>query len=204
MNHGEDKNEDRELEAWRGQWQALGNTEDRAEMLVARAARDGRRMNRDAVVQVLGVVVSSAICSWLVVRTGGAAPVVAVTAIILLFNGAWLAHYLTLRAGLFASSGEGVDVYVVLTRKRLATELQWMGFARRWTFVLCAVLAPALVWLVLARWERYVQEPWRAVVGFGAAAAINVFVLFWMAHKARTLRAEQERFEQHVAGIGAS
>jgi hypothetical protein len=49
-----------------------------------------------------------------------------------------------------------------------------------------------------------VQEPWRAVVGFGVAAAINVSVLLWMGHKARKLRAEQDRFEQHVAGIGAS
>ena len=200
MNHGEDKNEEEELEAWRGQWQALGNTEDRAEMLVARAARDGRRMRRDALGEVLGVVVSSSICFWLVVRTSGAAPVVAVTAIILLFNGAWLTHYLTLRAGLFASSGEGVDVFVALTRKRLATELQWMRFARRWTLVLCGTLVPALVWLVLARWERYVQEPWRAVVGFGVAAAIFASLLLWMAHKARKLRAEQDRFERLAEG----
>ncbi len=200
MNHGEDKNEERELEAWRGQWQALGNTEDRAEMLVAHAARDGRRMRRDALGEVLGVVVSSSLCFWLVVRSGGAAPVVAVAAIILLFNGAWLAHYVSLRVGLFASHGEGVDVFVALTRKRLATELQWMRFARRWTFVLCGALVPALVWLVVARWERYLQEPWRAVVGFGVAGAIIVSVLLWMGHKARKLRAEQDRFERHVAG----
>ncbi len=204
MSHDEDRKQDTELEAWRGQWQALGSAREPSETLVARAARDGRRMRRDAVGEMLGVIVSTTICFWLVERTGGAAPVVAVTAIILLFNGAWLAHYLTLRAGLFASSGEGVDVFVALTRKRLATELRWMGVARRWTLVLCAALVPALAWLVLARWEKYVHEPWRAVVGFGVAAAIIVSLLLWMGHKTRRLRAEQERFEQHVAGLGES
>jgi hypothetical protein len=144
------------------------------------------------------VVVSSSICFWLIVRTHGAAEVEAITGLILLFNGAWLAHYLGVRADLFATSGEGVDAFVALTRKRLAVERRWMRIARRWTLVICAAVVPVLVWILAVRWDRYLQEPWRGVVGVGVAASIFVGVFVWMGHKDRKLRTEQERFERYI------
>ena len=49
MSHEKD---DRELETWRGEWHALGGKDDLAAELVARAARDGKRMRHAALREV--------------------------------------------------------------------------------------------------------------------------------------------------------
>ena len=192
--------DDQELTRWRGEWQALGGKDDLAGRLVARAAKDGKRMRRAALGEVLAVVLSTSICVWLIVRMHGALDVVVMTGLILLFNGAWLTHFFTLRANLFGPSGEGVDAFVALTRSRLATELRWARFARLWMLGLVVPLVPWGIWVLIAHREAYRAAPWRAVVGFGTAAAIFIGVYFWTRHKERQLRAEEEAFERHVAG----
>lgn len=192
---------DTELSAWRSEWQTLGGQEDLAAQLVARAAKDGRKMRRAAAIEVLAAVFSSSVCLWLVVRFHGSLQVTAMTAIILLFNGGWLTHFFTLRAQLFRSSGEGLEPFVELTRKRLATELRWARFARQWMLALAIPLVPWAIWVFAARREAYMAAPWRAVVGFGGAAAIFAGTLVWTRRKERRLRRESDLFERHVADV---
>jgi hypothetical protein len=190
---------DTELSAWRSEWQTLGGQEDLATELVARAAKDGRKMRRAAAIEVLAAVFSSSVCLWLVVRFHGSLEITAMTAIILLFNGGWLTHFFTLRAELFRSSGEGLEPFVELTRKRLATELRWTRFARLWMLGLAIPLVPWAMWVFAAHREAYMAAPWRAVVGFGGAAAIFAGVYVWTRRKERRLKGESVRFERHVA-----
>jgi len=194
-----DTHEDAELSSWRGEWQALGGKDDLAAQLVARAAKDGKRMRRAATGEVLAAMFSTSLCLWLVVRSHGSIEVVAMTGLILLFNGAWLTHFFTLRANLFGSSGEGVDAFVALTRRRFATELRWARAARRWMLAIAVPLVPWAIWVFVAHRDAYLAAPWRAVVGFGGAAAIFTAVYVLTHRKERKLRAEEETFERHLA-----
>ena len=192
---------DAELTAWRGEWQALGGKDDLALQLVARAAKDSKRMRRSATGEVLACAFSSAVSFWLIIRSHGAADVVAMTGFILLFNGAWLTHFFTLRADLFGTSGNSVDAFVTLTRRRLAAERRWTRIARRWTLAICAALVPWGIWVLIGHREAYLAAPWRAIVGFGTAAVILAGVLIVMRRKERKVIAEEEAFERHVADV---
>lgn len=192
--------EDAELSTWRGEWQSLGGGDDLASELVSRAARDGRRMRRAATLEVLAATLSTSFSVWLVARSQGSPEVVAVCALVLLFNGAWLTHFFTLRAELFSSSAEGVDAFVALARRRVGTELRWARAARRWMLGLGALLVPWAIWVFVAHREAYSAAPWRGVVGFGGAAAIFGVVYALTHRKERKLRDEAEAFERYVAG----
>lgn len=189
---------DGELSAWQREWQELGSGDDRAAALVARASRDEARMKRAAAGEIAAVIFSSSLCVYLDIRTNAAVPVVVLTALVLLFNGAWLMQYFSVRQDLFASSAEGVDAYIDLTRRRLSAELRWMGYARRWTIGLCVLLAPMLAWFVAYRFDAYAKEPWRAIVGIGGAVCILTGLFVWMRVKTRRLEAERARFEREV------
>ncbi len=193
--------DDRELEGWRREWQQLGGKADFATAVAARAARDGKRMRRGAAAEVLGVVFSSSVSLWLVVRSRGALDLAVVAGIILLFNGGWLTHFFTVRGALFASSGEAASAFVALTRKRLAAERQWARFAKVWMTALGVALVPWGIWFFVAHQEGYRAAPWRAVVGFGGAAAIFAGGFLWMVRKEKRLGSEAERFERQVADV---
>lgn len=195
----EQENDDAELGAWRGEWQRLGGQDGFAKELISRAARDGRRMRRAAAGEVLGVLFSTATCAWLMVRTRGAVEVVAITVLILVFNGAWLTYFFSVRADLFSASGEGVSAFIALTRRRLATEQRWIRVARWAVVALGGVAVPWGVWTFLAHEQAYRAEPWRAVVGFGGAALILAGVLAFTWFKERRLAAEGRAFERNVA-----
>lgn len=192
---------DNELSTWRAEWQALGGRDDLATKLVARAAKDGRRMRRAAAGEVLGAAFSTSLCLWFVLRSHGSPEIVAMTAVILLFNGAWLTHFFTMRADLFAPSAEGVDAFVALTRRRMATEQKWARAARRWTIAVSVLLLPWAVWVFLAHEDAYLARPSSAVIGFGGAAAIFAGVYYFTLRKERKLRAESARFEANVADV---
>ncbi|MDB4941592.1 MAG: hypothetical protein JWP97_1126 [Labilithrix sp.] len=199
MTHDNDNDNDHELGAWRAEWNTLGGREDLAAELVARAAKDGSRMRRAAVAEVLGAVFSSSICVWMVVRSHASLEITAMTAVILLFNGGWLTHFFTLRARLFGAAGEGLAPFIDLTRQRLATELRWARLARRWMMALAAPLLPWAAWVLAAHRGAYLAAPWRAVVGFGGAAAIFGGVWVWTLRRETRLRGESELFERHLA-----
>lgn len=190
---------DGELDAWRAEWRSLGATEDFTRSVAERAARDGRRMGRAAAGEVLAAALSSALCAAMIVHKHGALDVVAICAVVLVFNGAWLTHFFTSRTALFPSYGAGLDAFVALTRRRLDAELRWLGYARRWTLALAALAAPWSLWVLVAHGEAYRAAPWRAVVGFGGAALIFAGVLLTSRLKERSLRAERDRFERAVA-----
>ena len=182
-------NETAELSSWRGEWQALGGQEDLAAQLVARAAKDGRRMRRAASAEVLGATFSTSICLWLLVRTHGALEVVVVTALILLFNGGWLTHFFMPRADLLRSTGK-VSSLRQLTRRRLATELRWARMPRA-----AGRSRSAVRWShrgasgsLVAHRDAYLAAPWRAILGFGGGAAIFAGVYVWTHRKERKLR----------------
>lgn len=193
---------DAELLSWREEWQSLGGQEDFAAELVARAAKDGRRMRRAAAAEVLAAAFSSGLSAWLIIHTEAAIEVVAITAFVLVFNGAWLTHFFLLRAQLFATSGQGADAFVELTRRRLATELRWVTVARKWCVVLAAIVTPWGVWTFFRHKDAYLAEPWRAIVGFGGAAVIFAFVWMQTRRKERKVRAEEMAFERHLADVG--
>jgi hypothetical protein len=193
--------DDKELSTWRSEWQTLGGQEDLAAELVARAAKDGRKMRRAAAMEVLGALFSTSVSLWLVVHFRGALEVTAIMTVILLFNGGWLTHFFTTRAQLFDSSAEGLAPFIELTRKRLATELRWARFARRWMMALAIPLVPWAIWVFIGHRAAYMAAPWRAVVGFGGAAAIFAGVYVWTRVKERKLRHESESFERHVADV---
>lgn len=191
--------DDKELSTWRTEWQTLGGQEDLAAELVARAAKDGRKMRRAAALEVLAATFSTTVCLWLVVKTHGELEITAMTAIILLFNGGWLTHFFMSRANLFGSSGEGLEPFIELTRRRLATDLRWAAAARRWMLAVGVPLIPWAIWVLSAHRDAYAAAPWRGVVGFGGAAAIFAGVYVWTHVKERRLRLESEAFDRHVA-----
>jgi hypothetical protein len=82
-------------------------------------------MRRAAVREVLAVVLSTSVGLWTIVQSHGALEVVAMIAFIFLFNGAWLTHFFTLRAGVFGPSGEGIEAFIDLTRRRLAARVSY-------------------------------------------------------------------------------
>ncbi len=195
---------DPELERWQGEWQALGGKDDLAALLVARAAKEGRRLRRAALGEVVGAAFSTAICGWLVVRSHGRLEVVAVAGLILLFNGAWLTHFFTSRSGLFGSPSDGGDgalvtAFAVHSRRRLRAERRWTVFARRWMAALGVLLVPWGIWFFIANRVAYRAQPWRGVVGFGVAAAIFAGVYLWAGVKERRLRGEEEALERLLA-----
>lgn len=191
-------NQDPELSAWRSEWQSLGGREDFAAALVARAAKDRRRIRRVVAREVLAGLLSSVAFCGIMVRSRGAPEVVAIFGFSLVFIGSWLTYLLTLRADFFAGSGEGVEAFVALTRRRLAIEGRWLRFAERWTLALGAAILPWGVWFFAVHREQYLAEPWRAVVGFGGIAAILAGVFLWMRRKQRKLRVEERAFERCV------
>jgi len=190
---------DEELEQWKSTWQSLGDKATFATELVDRAAREGRKMKRSAAGEVAGAIVSSGICVWLVVFTKGTIEVAAVTTMILLFNGAWLTHFFTVRAGTFATSGASIDAFVALTRARLSAQLRWSGYAKRWLIVLTALLIPWSIWAFVVHRAAYLAMPWRAAVGFGGWVAILAGVFAFLLWKEKRLEGEIATFEKEVA-----
>jgi hypothetical protein len=192
------KNQDPELSAWRSEWQGLGGREDFAAAVVARAAKDGRRARRVVVREVLAALLLLVWSCWMVARSRGAPEVLAMVGFILVFTASWLTYLLALRVDFFEGSGEGVEAFVALTRRRLAIEGRWLRFVERWTLVLGVAIVPWSVWWFAVHRERYLAEPWRAVVGFGGVAAILAGVVFWMRRKQQKLRVEERAFERCV------
>lgn len=191
--------QDRELEEWRREWQSLGGAEGFATELVQRAARDGKKMKRAAAYEVLAAIFSTSVCVWLLVRTHGSIEIASLMALILLFNGAWLMQFFTVRATLFDAAGATVEAFVTLTRKRLETERRWTRYAQRWMLVLGFLISPWMIWIFVTHRDAYLAAPWRAFVGFGGAAAIFAAVVLFARRKAKRLAVEEERFERQVA-----
>lgn len=189
--------DDRELEAWRREWQALG-ARALDHDLFQRVMRDGRRLQRAAVGEVGGVLVSTAIVAWLLLRTRGMPEVVAAGGIILLFNGAWLAHYFSVHDEVLRSAGQTVEAFISMTRKRFETERKWLRFSRMWTLAIGAALLPVLVWIFVAHLPKYRAEPWRGVVGFGGAIVIWCGLLVIQTRKRKKLALEETRFEAQL------
>lgn len=198
MSEAVETNDDREMQAWREQWQQLGARDDLARELASRAKRDGRRMRRAALGEVLATALSSSFCAWMLVRSRGAATVVAVTALVLLFNGAWLAQFFGARAGLFRASGDTVGAYAQLARARLDAEARWVRTAKRWTAALALALLPWAGWVAYAQRAVYAAEPWRAAVGFGGAALILAGVAWQLRRRSLRLDLERQALEQQV------
>lgn len=191
--------DDPELSSWREEWQSLGGGEDFAAALVARATRDGRRLRLSALGEVFGVLVSTSICIALMVRSHGAIDVLAITALILMFNGGWLTYFFTLREGAFGSSGQGTEAFVALTRRRFAIDRRWIQFSRKWTIALVALLIPWSAWAIYRHRDAYRAEPWRGAVGFGVMAAILIGLFFWLRFKERRTIAREAAFEREIA-----
>ncbi len=191
--------EDAELERWKREWQSLGGRDGLAMELAERVVKDGRRLRRGAVIEIVAAAFSTLGCTWLLVRTHGDLLVVLVCSAILIFNGIWVTRMLTLRQGSLRAAGTGLDAFLELTRRRLADDLKWNAFGRRTTLGLALFLVPWCVWMFVRHQEMYMAEPWRAVIGFGTVAVILVGLFAYQRHKLRALEADRERLESLVA-----
>lgn len=192
---------DEELDGWRSEWQRLGHTNGSAEELVRRATKDQRRMRAAAAAEVLGAACSTAISMWLVARSHGALDVVTIAAAIMMFNGAWLTHYFSLRQGVLSPSASSTREYVELTRKRLLVEQRWNHAARRWTVALTLVVFPWCVWAFSRHFETYRAAPWRGLVGFGTVLVIFAGLFAFMHRRRLTIGKKLDAFERQVADL---
>ena len=191
--------EDLELERWKREWQELGGRDGLAKELAERVVKDGRRLRRGAVLEIVAAAFSTLFCSWLLVRTHGNILVVVVCCGIVLFNGVWVTRMLTLRQGSLRAAGTGLDAFTELTRRRLTDDLKWNAFGRRSTLALALFLLPWSVWMFFSHYDKYMAAPWRAIVGFGTVVVILGGLFAYQRHKTRALEAARERFESLVA-----
>lgn len=195
-------NEERELAGWRAEWNEIADGPAFERAIGARVARDRRRLFVSAATEVGATCLGTAIIAWLLARSHGSPLILAMAIPILLFFGAWLARFFGMRRGLFRAPAEDVSTFVDLTRKRLATEIEWMRFARRSTLAIAAASLPWSAWAFAARFDRYAAEPWRAVVGFGGVVVILAGLAWWIPRKDARLRGELARFEDVVGRSG--
>ena len=156
-------------------------------------------MRRSAAFEIAGAAFSTLVSGWLIVRTKGDASTVFISAVVLLFSGAWLAHFFSARAGLYRACGAATEDYIALTRKRLATERRWARFARRWISLILLLIIPWACFTFYKHFGAYRAEPWRAIVGFGTAGLIFAALFVLLGRKARRLDAEGELLEQQLA-----
>lgn len=192
-------NHDPELESLRADWQTLGDGTQLSSSLLARVERDSGKMKWAAAKEVLAAIFSTTTISLITIRKNGTPELIVLTALICLFNGAWLTHFFTTRASIFSASGRSLDAFVSLTRERGQVELRWVTFARRWQYAIGIAILPVLVWFFFANREAYLASPWRMVVGFGGAGLIFAGVLIYLNIKERKLKAEADAFERAVA-----
>ncbi len=191
--------EDVELERWKREWQELGGRDGLAKELAERVVKDGRRLRRGAAVEILATVFSTLVCLWFLARSRGELVTVVVCAAVLIFNGVWVTRLLTLRQGSLRAAGTELDAFLELTRRRLADDLKWNAFGRRSTAVGALFLAPWSVWMFASHYDKYMAEPWRAVVGFGGIAVILSGLFAYQSRKRRALEADRDRLEALVA-----
>jgi len=190
---------DAELASLRAEWGNLGGQAELVTRLTARAGVDGRRMWRDATAEVMGALGSTSVVLWATIASHGSLTTVTIAAFVLLFNGAWLTHFFLTRADLFRASTEGLDAFVVLTRKRLAAEERWTRASLRWQMVVALFLLPWFGWVFVTHLDLYRAEPWRVALVVGVFAAVVGGLRVYSTRKGRRLRAEAARFEQMVA-----
>jgi len=190
--------EEKELAGWRAEWQTLGDVSALTAELSARCARDGRRLRRSLARELVAAAFSSVVAAGLIVRTRGLLPVVVICSAILVFNGVWATRFLLAQNAVLGEEGEGLDAFVSLTRRRLASERSLSRFAWNANVAISAFLGPAIAWLLVARWERYREHPWNGVVGVSIAVVIHVGVFLVLRRKRAHLDEEERRFEELV------
>jgi hypothetical protein len=194
-----ERDEQAELDGWQEEWRALGDGAALADALAERCARDGRRIRRSLAIELIAGIVSSAIVIALIVRAHGAAPVTVICGAILAFNGAWVTRFFVARRGELSPAGEGLDRFVELTRRRLASDRALARFASRANLVIACLLVPALTWLLADRWERVRLRPIPVALAVAFAILIHVGALLWTRRKQRGLVEEEARFEALIA-----
>lgn len=191
--------DDRELEAWRTEWQGLGDTAALADQLAARCLRDGRKLRRSLAYETVAGIFSSAVAIGLIVYTHGKPAVATVCGVILVFNGVWVTRFHVARQGQLSSAGEGLDRFVALTRARLAADVALVRFALVANLALAAAVLPGVAWILLGRLELLRREPWRAAVAVSVVLSIHVALFFWIRRKRAQALDERARFEALVA-----
>jgi len=192
-------NTDQELESLRAEWRSLGDQGALSSSLLDRVSRDSARMRRAAALEIAGVIFSTSVIVSIAVWRGGP-EMIALTALICTFNGAWLTHFFVSRASLYQAPGQSLDAFVSLTRGRSLTERRWARAAQRWHVAIGLALLPLLVWIFVAHREAYLASPLHMITGFGGAALIYAGSLVYLRRKARKLEAEAEAFERELAG----
>ncbi|HEX7666156.1 MAG TPA: hypothetical protein VF407_16630 [Polyangiaceae bacterium] len=191
-------NEERELAEWRTEWNEMADLPAFERTIGERVARDGRRLLVAAVGEVGGAIVGIAGAVWLVARAHGSRVVLWLALALVLFFCMWLGRFFKMRRGLFRAPAESVAAFVDLTRKRLASEIEWMAFAKRSTTALGIASVVWMAWALVAHLDRYAAEPWRAVIGVGGVLAILGGLAWWIPRKHARLTSELARFERIV------
>ena len=195
----EERSGDVELAGGRKEWASLGGRDEIAKELAVRVVKDGRRISRGIAIELAAGALATGTCVWMLARSRGELVTVVLCAAILIFVGVWCTRLLTLRKGTIAAADTGLDAFIELTRRRLEDDLRWSAFSKRAMVAMSIFVVPWGVWAVVARWELYRAEPWRAVVGFGGAALVWAGCYVLVERRRVKLEAERERFLTLVA-----
>lgn len=189
--------EEKELEVWRKEWESLGGKEDVTKFVMARVAKDGRRIKLGIAGEVAASIVASSFALFMAIKSHGAPVTTVLCAAIFLFCGVWLTRLFTLREA--AALGEGLDGFLSLTRKRFEDDLRWNDFSWRTCIVVSVASTAWGSWALAAGWSLYRAEPWRGIVGFGGIYVILGFVVAMLRSKRAKIKSEREAFESLVA-----
>ena len=185
-----------EMATWARDWQTLGETAWTTR-LPRRVQRDARNLRREVAGQLLAMGFSSTLVSvlaWSLPRP----EVLALAGIVLTFNAVTLLGNVRERARLLSAVGTGTEAFVELTRRRLDSALRTAQTARRTTWGLAAALAPACLLVYVQNADRYRQNPWSAVLGFGTIVVALALVLARAPQREARLAGELDSFVREL------
>ncbi|MDB4932588.1 MAG: hypothetical protein JWM10_5072 [Myxococcaceae bacterium] len=118
-----------------------------------------------------------------------------------LFVVLWMGNLTRLRRGTWSAARGDAGALLALARARRVADLRWHGFGRAATVAMLLFTLGWAPFLLRARWDRYVAEPWRAALGLGGVLAIVLAVLWYQGR--RIDRAARELRALDAAAVGS-
>jgi hypothetical protein len=193
--------EDRELAAWRAEWQQLEGEETRAADLAARACAVETASKRVALREGAGGLFALALCGFLAMRVRGE-PVAMVG---ILGTAAYIGAHLyrffsrffsqaTLEAAELRSD---LDAWALVLRRTYTADVKRLVEVRRWTALGAGALVPWSVYFFLTHAERLARDPWRIPVAYAVCVVAVGGALLRNGQLLRRAHKRSETFERH-------
>ncbi len=155
-----------------------------AASLSAQVRRETRRL---WVGTALELVAATGVCVfwWALIARRGAPALLPMACASTAGMAAWVGYLAFVYRGQWAPRGDTVRAHLAATLARRQAEARWFSFALAWTAVMGLAVALWAPVLIRARWALYSAEPWRALVGFGVAAAILAGTMAYYSRRRR-------------------